>query len=252
MTPPNQPPRRPGSRPEIPRAIVGDEQPERAAVHHPGVDGVPQAPPDRKGTLTGLGAVKVPQPPPLPLEHQRTVPAAAHQARTQRAPSPIAVQAVHVADAPYGQPAASKPPPVSNDRRDAQIAALIRQRDELLNPKASDPPSRSAWAKLGYKVATAVVAALVLVIAALGLWGAAAIDAKREAIKAAQQAKADQQTREGKWRQWAGVAMWILDCRDRRDVATGEMLRPDPQKMGAARRLEAWRNDCPTELPPPP
>lgn len=247
-----QPPPRPRqpSQPRLEPAL--DQQPERRAVHHPGVDGVEQAAPMRRGTLPG-GMAAMPGPPPLPLEHSKTVPSAAHEAHTQRVPSPVDQPAVHVADAPYGQPAASRPPPVSQDPRDAQIAALIRQRDELLKPaRGSEPPARGAWAKLGYKVATAVVAALVLIIAALGFWAVTAINAKSEAIKAAQEAKKRAETRDEKWKSWASVVIWIADCRDRRDVKTGEMLLPDAQKMGSVRKPEAWQNPCPTELPPAP
>ncbi len=65
MTPP-LPPQRPKapSRPDL----LLDQQPERGAVRHPGVDGVPQAAPKRSATLTGLVAPPAPgsQPPPLP------------------------------------------------------------------------------------------------------------------------------------------------------------------------------------------
>lgn len=245
MTPPpnHRPPPQPGK-------PILDQQPEREAVQHSSVDGVPQEPP-RKGTLLGLGTVRVPGPPPLPLEVARTVPAAAHQAPTQRAPSPVAVQVVRIEEANSGAPGASLPPP-SRDRRDGEIAAL-RAENAKLRAKPSDPPDRGAWAKLGYRVAAAAVAAIVLVIAALGCWAVAEINAKAEATKAAAAAKAKEtQTREEKWRSWAAVAVWILDCRDRRNVRNGEMLLPDLQKMGSARKMEAWQNNCPVELPPPP
>lgn len=117
----------------------------------------------------------------------------------------------------------------------------------------SKAPDRAAWAKLGYRVAAAAVGAAILIIAALGFWAVAAINAKAEATKAEQAAKVKEtETREEKWRKWATVAAWILDCRDKRDVKAGEMLLPDPQKMGAARKMEAWQNPCPVELPPPP
>ena len=44
------------SRPDL----LLDQQPERGAVRHPGVDGVPQAAPQRSRTLTGLVAPPAP------------------------------------------------------------------------------------------------------------------------------------------------------------------------------------------------
>lgn len=118
--------------------------------------------------------------------------------------------------------------------------------------RESKPPSRGDWAKLRFKVATAIVAALVLVIGALAYWGVAAINAKAEAIKAAQEAKKDADSREEQWRSWASVVIWIEDCRDGRDVRSGEMLLPDLNKQGSARKLEPWQNPCSPKLPPPP
>lgn len=164
----------------------------------------------------------------------------------------------NVASSPHGSPQ-SFPPPISDQRHRTPESGTPAQGDRrppipvlVEQTPSSRAPSRGHWRKLGYKLGTAIVAALVLVIGALGLWAASAINAKREAIEAQQAEKKKAEGREEKWRQWANVAAWILDCRDRRDVATGEMLRPDPQKMGAGRKLEAWKNDCPTQLPPPP
>lgn len=243
MTLPNRPPPRPGSSPEP----ILDEQPERAAVHHTGVDGVPQAPP-RKGTLIGLGATKVPLPPQLPLEHARTVPAAAHQARTQRAPSPIEVLAVHVADAPYGQPAPSLPPP-SLDPRDAQIAAL-RARAEAAEARAKEsaPPDRSAWAKLGYRVGAAVAGAAVLVITALGARAVSVIESKADATKAAQEsAKNKLSTHELEWQNWAARVVAIEECRHLKQSELNARQFPESQRPAAA-GWPIWKDEC-GELP---
>lgn len=138
----------------------------------------------------------------------------------------------------------------------ASFPPKVEERQQSPAPASVAPesraPNRGDWAKLKYKIATAVVAALVLVIGALGIWAYTAIGAKTEAIKVGLEAKKKAETRDEQWKQWAAVVIWIVDCRDERDVRTGEMLLPDAQKMGSARKPEPWRNPCPTKLPPPP
>ncbi len=138
--------------PKRPLPIAGspilDQQPERRDVRHVGVDGVAQpplkrsatnphlaalrAPPvapgaeTRKGTLPG-GLSAIPQPPPpLPTEHAPTVPAAAHQAPTQRAPTPVSVQVVDPGQHGSVAPGGSLPPP-SADPGQATALALRRE-----------------------------------------------------------------------------------------------------------------------------
>jgi hypothetical protein len=131
---------------------------------------------------------------------------------------------------------------------------VVAQRSVSPVPRStpSMPPSSGDWAKLRFKVATAIVGALVLVIAALAYWGVAAINAKTEAIKAAQEAKAKADSRDAQWRQWASVVTWIQDCRNGQQLDVNEMLLPAPDKMGSARKPEPWIVKCPKLLPPPP
>lgn len=185
----------------------------------------------------------------------------------QRKPTPTATPAPRTPTLHDGAPPpasmgtpASFPPPVLEPRKQTPPSGTVAQSADRRAPPvvvvedapSSRAPTRGDWAKLRYKLAAAAVAALVLIIAALGYWAVTAINAKAKAIEAAEEAKRKAETREGEWLRWAGVVTWILDCRDKRDVTSGEMLRPDPQKMGASRKLEAWTNPCPTQLPPPP
>lgn len=115
MTSPKQP-TRPGSKPEL-TSIVTPDQPERGNVRHPGVDGAPQAPPLRKGTLPG-GMAAIPArasgeflptlPVPNPLQRQTirrpTPPSAALLAR--RTPIPPSDDPPGPADAATGAPGA--------------------------------------------------------------------------------------------------------------------------------------------------
>jgi hypothetical protein len=138
MSPPD-PPKRPLPRPDaLPRISPGGDQPDREAVRHDGVDEVPQAP-TRKGTLIGMGATRIPGPPPLPREGAPTLPAAAHTARTQRAASPVNVQAVRIEDAPQGQPGPTLPPPSAT----AEEASAAAQRRDLERLQAERDQARA-------------------------------------------------------------------------------------------------------------
>lgn len=235
-----QPPRpRAPSKPEIQAAEV--DRTVGGAEHQRRFDQ-----PRRKQTMPG-GMSAIPVAPPLPLEHAKTVPAAAHVARTQRAPSPIGVQVVSVADAPFGRPAATTLPPASLDPRDAQIASLIRERDAR-KAKESEPPTPAAWAKLGYRVAAAAAGAVVLVIAALGARAVSMVEAKTDANKAAQQTTKEKlSTRELEWRNWAARVVAVDECRHLAQTALNERQFPASQKAGSA----AWpiyKDEC-GELP---
>lgn len=136
MAPPEPKRPRQGSSDALDRLL--DEQPERGAVRHSAVDGVPQAPPRRPATRPEMAALRAPPiisqpdpplpgPAPLPVEHARTVPAAAHVARTQRAPTPVDAQAARSETPSSGRPSASLPPPSRNPDDGAHQA----QRREL-------------------------------------------------------------------------------------------------------------------------
>jgi hypothetical protein len=184
----------------------------------------------------------IPPPPPKREQERKQTPVSGG-IETQAQPDAIELDRRARVAAETRSPASF--PPKVEERRPSPAPASVAPE--------SKAPTRAAWAKLGYRVVAAAVAAVVLIIAALGFWAVAAINAKAEATKAAQAAKVKEtQTREEKWRSWAAVAVWILDCRDRRNVKAGEMLLPDAQKMGSARKMEAWQNNCPVELPPPP
>jgi hypothetical protein len=136
MSPPPQPEKPPGggarprqpSQPKLQGAIAGDEQPERGAVNHPGVDGVAQPAP-RKATLTGLGAQRpsgeyaptLPAPPDPPLKKTwrlPTPPSAVALAR--RTDPPQADDTLPAPGEPGGQPEASSGP----TSLELQVAAL--------------------------------------------------------------------------------------------------------------------------------
>ncbi len=246
MSPPDLP-KRPLPRPDaLPRISPGGDQPDREAVRHAGVDEAPQAPP-RKGTLLGLGAARLPGPPPLPLEAARTVPAAAHTAPTRRIPSPVNVQAVRIEDAP------SLPPP-SQDPRDAQIAAL-RARAEAAEAKGreSAPPDRGAWAKLGYRIAAAAAGAAVLVIAALGARAVSMVESKADAAKAAQRKTTqDVDARDVEWQTWARRVVAVEECRQEQQGRVLERLLPPKDKLVSTRALSPWVDECPNLPKPPP
>ena len=58
--------------------------------------------------------------------------------------------------------------------------------------------------------------------------------------------------REKRWRDWAAVAVYIIDCRHERQIEANEALLPSAEKMGSSRKLEPWTNRCSVKLPPPP
>lgn len=240
------------SRPEL-TGILTPDQPERGTVKHSAVDGAPQElPPHRKATLHGLGAGRLPGPPPLPLEQARTVPAAAHAAPTQRIASPINVQAVRIENAPEPVLAPSLPPP-SQDPRDAQIAAL-RARAEAAEAKAkhSAPPDRGAWAKLGYRIAAAAAGAAVLVIAALGARAVSMVESKADAAKAAQRKTSqDVDARDVEWQTWARRVVAVEECRQEQQGSVLERLLPPKGKLVSSTPLSPWTDECPA-LPKPP
>lgn len=176
------------------------------------------------------------------------MPAVAHQAPTQRAPSPVAVQAVRIDEAGSGQPGASLPPP-SQDPRDAQIAAL-RAENEKLRAKPSAPPDRGAWQKLGFKLATAIVGALVLVIGALGFLGVTWANAKADAIKTAEKAKAEvERDRRRSEREWRSAVSSVLKCRHEQQAKLNARQFPESQRA-AATGWPIWKDEC-GELPEP-
>lgn len=231
-------------------------------------------PPDPHRAAKAPPPRQAPRPEPLPLDADGRVKrepgrlTGAQRAQLeQRRPTPTATTAPRTPTLHDGAPPPASmgtpqsfPPAVVEPRRQTPQSGTVAQGGDRRQPipvvvddtPSSRAPTRGDWAKLRYRLAAAAVAALVLIIAALGYWAVTAINAKAKAIEAAEEAKRKAETHEGEWRRWAGVVTWILDCRDRRDVQSGEMLRPDPQKMGASRKLEAWTNPCPTQLPPPP
>ncbi len=247
MSPPDKRPR------PLPGKPILDQQPERSMVRHDGVDGAPQPAPARKSTLLGLGAARLPGPPPLPLEGAPTVPAAAHAAPTQRIPSPVHVQAVRIEDAPQPAQRASLPPP-SLDPRDAQIAAL-RARAEAAEAKGreSAPPDRGAWAKLGYRIAAAAAGAAVLVIAALGARAVSMVESKADAAKAAQRKTTqDVDARDVEWQTWARRVVAVEECRQEQQGRVLERLLPPKGKLVSSAPLSPWVDECPNLPKPPP
>jgi hypothetical protein len=276
---PQRPPRRPGSNPqiqgdyrELDRVMGGAPNQRRKDL------------PKRTATMPGMAALKAPplfSPPetPIPVPRAPSQPPVAPRRGATPVASELPPTSVRVpADEPASSSLQSAQEAILRDelsRERAKVAQLerdarargeariqsfppaVEQRHQ--SPPAgtrvetgSTPPTLGDWAKLRYKVATAIVAALVVVIGALAYWGVAAIDAKTEAIKAAQEAKKKSESREEQWRSWASVVIWIEDCRDNRDVRSGEMLLPDLNKQGTARKLEPWQNPCSPKLPPPP
>lgn len=134
-------PKRPPSRAEL-TGIRTPDQPEREAVHHPGVDGVDQAPPRKSSTLTGLPAapglpveLAPTRPAPRnPLRHQTwripTPPSAMAQAR--RSEPPPTDGASQAADAATGQPDAT-----ARELAEARHRIAQYERDERARAEAS-------------------------------------------------------------------------------------------------------------------
>lgn len=274
---PLESPKRPPARPDgLPRISPGGDQPERGAVRMPRAE-----PPKRTVTLPGIPSLGVP---PLPGELAPTLPVPRSPLRetirrptppsavaaARRTPVPARHESGPTESASQGQPD-SLAAELSAAR--AKLAEYERRERVQVESKGPGPyqrpiersqspvpssgpvsraPSSGDWAKLRYKVATAVVGALVLVIGALAYWGAAAINAKTEALQAAREAKQKAESRDAQWRQWASVVIWIADCRNGQQLDVNEMILPAPDKMGSARKPEPWIVKCPKALPPPP
>lgn len=198
---------------------------------------------------------RAPEPPPLPVaeprQRQETSPGLGPAERHDDSEGERALRESQAREAQLlaelkaisKKPAnVSFPPPVVEDRR--------RERP------SSEPPSvkeiKSPWERLGYKVATAVVAGLVLVIGGLALWAYTAIGARTEAIKAAQKAQLEAEGRDAQMRRYLGVLTWILDCRNDQQLEVNASLLPAQDRMGSAGKQAAWVIKCPTKLPPPP
>lgn len=263
------------SRTELPRA----EQVQRAqtltglAPVEPGRQLPPPLPPTKRPPLPWGKTVRAPSPAPLIAQSRRSDPPPRQDAR----PRPLAGAddsepdtAVESPQAARSEREALQTELLDTKRRLAEaerLAAVLREtaspashwppeaktgRHQTPVPSSGPAPKPGDWQKLGFKVATAVVAALVLVIAALGYWAVTAINAKTEAIKAAQEAKVRADNRDLQWKQWASVVTWIQDCRNGQQIDVNEMLLPAPDKMGSARKPEPWIVKCPKALPPPP
>jgi hypothetical protein len=127
MAPPPNPPRRPGSSPEL-QGIITPDQPERGAVrNHPGVDGAPIAPPvPRK--LTSPGGFVIPR---LPGELSPTLPAENPlRKKTWRVPTPpSAVAQARRSDPPTtsDQPATTDAPQSRSEAREAILEAELAE-----------------------------------------------------------------------------------------------------------------------------
>lgn len=199
------PPNRPGSKPDLPHAIAGDEQPERAAVNHPGVDGVPQAAPRRTSTLTGTpNAPTRRAPSPWGQTVLRPAPPST-TGKARRSDAPPASASSEATDASGGQP----DPLTELERRlaeaQAQIDRLQRpafpppvsERPQLPAPPstpASVPPSGWSDPRV-IKAVLALVGALTALGTPLGIWlTAKATAAERAAERQAEVAKDATQT----------------------------------------------------------
>lgn len=156
---------------------------------------------------------------------------------------------------------ASFPPPVIDSRhRTPESGGMPAQGKvpspvEIVAPLSREPKSgdwKRLWFNISARLATGIVAALLAIIAALGYWAASAINAKREANEARQAAEKKAESRDEQWKRWASVAIWIVDCRHEQQLRANEALLPSPERMGSARKPEAWRSECPKTLPPPP
>lgn len=142
-----KPPPRPG---ELP-SIITPDQPERAVVRHPGVDGANQPPPARRGTLPGMPALRAPKvplegaetlPAPNPLQRQtirRPTPPSA-VAAMRRTPVPPGEEAQKELDAPQAQPGASVGPSSAADQSSLALvrAELAATKVELARAKTAE------------------------------------------------------------------------------------------------------------------
>lgn len=118
---------------------------------------------------------------------------------------------------------------------------------------SSKGPSRADWAKLLYRLAGAIVGALVLVIGALGVMWVSRINAKADEAKAKQ---ADQvravDARELEWQNWGRAVRAIADCRQRQTNEALQQLLPAADRMGSALKPTPFKDECPAEFPRPP
>lgn len=255
--PPLQPPPRPRqvSQSKLQGAVTGADQPERAAVNHPGVDGVSQPAPPRRGSVAGMAALK---PPPLPGDLAQTVQAPCQDAPTLPAKAEAGQATVRIEDAPAGRAGGSLPP-ASQDPRDAQLAAQQRELDRL-RALQSLPPDRGAWAKLGYKIGAAAAGALALVLTALGTHVVsklgAAKDENTELRVAKQKTKAKAVSRDKLWNNWGDRMVEVLECRHRAQMILNkrqfpETLRVEPGAWPVAKDACGELPERPRELPMP-
>ncbi len=143
MAPPEPPKRpRPGSAPsiEVDRTVGGaTEQRRFDAPKRTTLTDLPAARPvERKATETGL-----PAPPPLPLALRPTAPAAAHQAPTQRAPTPAAGIRIPVDDTPPSVPPGPSAELLEARAKIAEYERRERVQTESRGPGPYQPPLRS-------------------------------------------------------------------------------------------------------------
>ena len=141
MEPQGPKPPRPGSSPGL-IGIRSPDQPEREAVHHPGVEDAPQAPPNRRGTLPG-GMAAIPArasgefaptlPAPNPLQRQtvrRPIPPSA-VAASRRSDPPTTTEP-SPAESPVQSQRHPSPLPAPSQRpEDARVAAQAREIERL-------------------------------------------------------------------------------------------------------------------------
>lgn len=221
-------------------------------------DGRTLPPPGRRKGPTLEPLRPFPKAPPAPPQRHQPPPLpAAERTRQDTQPgigsldAPEAVRALQEAEAREAELLAqlkaiskqpvnvSWPPPTVEDRRRAPSSV-----------PAKEP--RGPWERLGYKVATAAVAGLVLVIGAVALWAYTAVSARTQAIQAAQEAKEKAETHDEQVKRYLAVIIWMIDCRNDQQLEVNEQLLPAPDHMGSARKPEAWVVKCPKKLPPPP
>ncbi len=141
--PPEQPVKQPPRPPAQPdrRAVVGDEQPAREAVRHPGLDGAEQPRPARVGTLPGMPALKRG---PAPLELAATKPAPPNPLRyeTWRIPTPPSTVALaRRSDPPPAVPVETLP--AATDSADGATQQRLRRRAEEAEARVAELERRA-------------------------------------------------------------------------------------------------------------
>lgn len=251
---PGKPPPRPG---KLPHAIAGDEQPERAAVKHTGVDGAPQRAPDRRGTLPGMPALK---PPPVPTELAPTKPAPpappivvtpvvpsleqSEQSEAQELRERNAWLEGQLRQRQAAEKAAAETfPPASVPSK------VIRQTPEPSEP----PPSTSAWKKALFQLVVGLGACLTALATILGV-RAANMEPKVQKIEddKGREALSDYAVRLA-WYEYDAKVRITAECRWKHDARSFKMLLPAPDKMGSALKMEPFIGDevCP-DWPPLP